>query len=380
MPVGVRFLHTSDWQLGMTRAFLPTESQARYSDDQIEAVRKLARVAEEYDCAFVVVAGDVFDSIQPDHRVLTRAIDALTTFSVPIYLLPGNHDADSPAAFWSTGDVLKRFPSSVHLVRDTAPVQVPGVAAEVAGAPWPSRRPDSDLLGSALSQLTPVRTGTVRVVLGHGGVDSLAPDPLNEALISVAGLMSALSDRRATYIALGDRHSVTRIADCAWYCGAPVATDFDEVDPNKALVVDLDSNRVAVEPIDIGGWRFVRKRFDLNGPEGVSLVETYLAEIPEKERTVVRLAFIGTINLSTNELLEQVLDKSKDLLAGLERSELRSELLVLPDDSDLAALDLSGFASDAVAELAGTAAGDTAGAEVARDALMLLHRLAARSR
>ena len=57
--MGVRFLHTSDWQLGMTRAFLPAESQARYTDDQFEAIRALARIAADKDCAFAVVAGDV---------------------------------------------------------------------------------------------------------------------------------------------------------------------------------------------------------------------------------------------------------------------------------------------------------------------------------
>ena len=37
--MSIRFLHTSDWQVGMTRAFLSADAQARYADDQIEAVR-----------------------------------------------------------------------------------------------------------------------------------------------------------------------------------------------------------------------------------------------------------------------------------------------------------------------------------------------------
>lgn len=43
----------------MTRAFLPAESQTRYTADQLKVIRALARIAVDKDCAFVVVAGDV---------------------------------------------------------------------------------------------------------------------------------------------------------------------------------------------------------------------------------------------------------------------------------------------------------------------------------
>lgn len=374
----MRFLHSSDWQLGMTRAFMPPESQARYADDQMEAIRQLARIATDSACAFVVVAGDVFDSIQPDRRVIARAIDALGNFTVPVYLVPGNHDADNPAALWSVGDTLARLPPLVSVLRDTSPVSVPGTDAEVVGAPWPSRRPDTDLVSEALRPLEPIGHGRFRIVVGHGAVDTVLPGLLNESLISVATLESAIGNGRAGYVALGDHHSVKRVAERVWYSGAPVATDFDEVDPNKALVVELEPEAISVTPIEVGAWHFVRKEFDLAGDSSVALVASYLSELPDKDRTVVRLALQGTINLSTNERLEQVKEDARQLLAGLTVSEGRSDLVVLPDDTDLAQLDLSGFASAAVAELEVRSAGTDAAAATARDALMLLHRLAGR--
>jgi DNA repair exonuclease SbcCD nuclease subunit len=381
--LGVRFLHTSDWQLGTTRAFLPTESQARYTDDQIEAVRELARIAEDRDCAFAVVAGDIFDSIQPDRRIVHRAVDAFGSFALPVYLLPGNHDADNPAALWSISDVIERLPTMVRVLRDTVPVRVPGAAAEVVGAPWPSRRPDSDLLTAALEALEAPEPGVGRIAIGHGAVDSIAPDPLNPALISVSSLERAIADGRISYVALGDRHSVTNVgtSGAVWYSGAPLATDFREADSGKALVVEIDAaaRTLSVEPVEVGSWRFVMQTFEVSGPESVSAVESFLADLPNKERTVVRLAFVGAVNLSTNAALEDVLDRSRDLLAALELSEKRSELMVLADDADLAELDLSGFAREALVELAGAAKGGGDAAEVSRDALMLLHRLTARA-
>jgi DNA repair exonuclease SbcCD nuclease subunit len=374
----MRFLHSSDWQLGMARAFMPTESRARYAEDQIGGIRKLAHIATDSACEFVVVAGDVFDTFQPDRRVVVRAIDALTSFTVPVYLLPGNHDPDSPAALWSVGDTVDRLPPLVSVLRDSSAVSVPGSDAEVVGAPWPSNRPDADLVSEVLGPLEPVRRGRYRIVVGHGAVDTLSPDPLNPSLISVAAIESAIEEGRASYVALGDRHSMTKVAERVWYSGAPVSTDYGEVDPNRALVVELQPDVILVTPVEVGGWHFLRREFDLAGDSSVGLVESYLAELPEKERTVVRLALRGSINLSTNERLERVKEEASHLLAALTVSEGRSDLLVVPDDTDLAQLDLSGFASAAVAELGERAAGTDAAAATARNALMLLHRLAGR--
>jgi DNA repair exonuclease SbcCD nuclease subunit len=201
--------------------------------------------------------------------------------------------------------------------------------------------------------------------------------------VAVSNLERAIADRYISYVALGDRHSLTKVgtSGAVWYSGAPLATDYREVDPNKALVVEVDAalSMPSVEPVDVGCWSFVMHTFDVSGPESVSAVRSFLAELPNKERTAVRLGLVGPVNLSTNLALEETLERSRDLLADLERSEARSELVVVADDADLAQLDLSGFARAALLDLASAAKGDTGSAEVARDALMLLHRLTART-
>lgn len=154
----------------------------------------------------------MFDSIQPDRRIVSRALDALADFTVPVYLLPGNHDADSPAALWSTSNVIELLPANATLIRDTSPVRVPGEKAEVVGAPWPSRRPDSDLLAAVFESLERPEPGVARIAVGHGGVDSQAPDPLAPGLVSLSSLERAVADGLISYVALGDRHSVTDLS------------------------------------------------------------------------------------------------------------------------------------------------------------------------
>ena len=51
----MRILHTSDWQLGMTRHYLAGEAQPRFTADRVDTVRTLLALALERECSFVVV-------------------------------------------------------------------------------------------------------------------------------------------------------------------------------------------------------------------------------------------------------------------------------------------------------------------------------------
>jgi len=72
-----RFLHTGDWQLGMTRHFFSEGVQERFAQSRFDAIRELGRIAKEEDCQFMVVCGDVFGSNLVDRKTVLRAIEAL---------------------------------------------------------------------------------------------------------------------------------------------------------------------------------------------------------------------------------------------------------------------------------------------------------------
>jgi DNA repair exonuclease SbcCD nuclease subunit len=50
----MRFVHTADWQLGMTRHFLAGEAQPRYSAARRDVVAGLGSLAAEVGAEFVV--------------------------------------------------------------------------------------------------------------------------------------------------------------------------------------------------------------------------------------------------------------------------------------------------------------------------------------
>ncbi|HZQ27400.1 MAG TPA: DNA repair exonuclease [Acidimicrobiales bacterium] len=370
----VRFLHTADLQLGMTRRYLTAEEQPRFTQARIEAVRALGRLAAAEGCQFVVVCGDVFEANQVDRRVVARTLEALADVPVPVYLLPGNHDPLDAGSVLTSPAFAARQPPNVTVLAQAVPLSVaPGV--ELVAAPWTSKRPLADLVGQAAAALP--ADGTTRIVVGHGAVDVLSPDRDNPALISVAPLEAALAAARIHYVALGDRHSTTAVGGTGriWYSGAPEATDFDEVDPGNVLVVDLGDGSANVTRHHIGRWAFVRQAFTLDGPADVDALASWLQDLPAKDETVLRLDLAGLLTLREQARLDQVLAAAADRFAALDV--WGAGMVVAPDADDQSTLGLSGFAQHALEALEAEAVGaDPAVAAEAQAALGLLYRLA----
>ena len=112
----VTFVHTADWQLGMTRHFLGPEAQARFTAARVDAVRAIGALADELGCAFVVACGDVFESNHIDRQVLVRALDAMRAVPVPLYLLPGNHDPLDASSVYRSSAFFEHVPEHVRVL------------------------------------------------------------------------------------------------------------------------------------------------------------------------------------------------------------------------------------------------------------------------
>jgi DNA repair exonuclease SbcCD nuclease subunit len=366
----VTFLHTADWQIGMTRHWLKGEAQARFDDARLEAVRSVGRLAAEHGCDFVVVSGDVFDANQLAPRTVLRALEALREVPVPVYLLPGNHDPLDALSIYRSPQFVRECPEHVHVLSTSGPVEVsPGV--EIVAAPWSSKHPEHDLVAAAVERSGPA-DGTIRVVVGHGAVDTLDPDRENRAVIRLERLEAWLDEGRIHYVALGDRHSRTSVGSTGaiWYSGSPEVTDTRETAPGDVLVVQMTGGAPSVTPHHVGTWEFRTVTREVNGRAEVDALDAELAGLPRKDRTVVRLALRGLLTLRDHAHLEQVLGRHEELLAALVRWERHTHVTLVDDGDAAAGLGLSGFvarAADEMRDLAGASAvpiqGPVSGAE-----------------
>jgi DNA repair exonuclease SbcCD nuclease subunit len=377
----MRFVHTADWQLGMTRHFLAGEAQPRYSAARRDAVAGLGSLAADVNAEFVVVAGDVFEHNQLSPQVISQSLEAMRAIGIPVYLLPGNHDPLDASSVYTSTLFKTECPANVTVL-DRAGVHEVRPGLQIVAAPWRSKAPTTDLVADVLDGL-PV-DGVTRVLVAHGGVDVLDPDPTKPSLIRLAGVEDALARGAVHYVALGDKHSVTDVGGSGriWYSGAPEVTNYDDVepDPGHVLVVDLDESdpqrRVTVEARKVGRWRFSTLNRHVDNSRDIADLDLNLDLMPDKDRTVLRLALIGSLTVTDRAALDGCLDKYSRLFASLRVWDSHSDLAVIPADGEFTDLGIGGFAAAAVEELVETArTGDADSAGDAQAALALLLRL-----
>ena len=354
----VKFLHTADWQLGMTRSFLSDEAQGRFTQARINAIGTMADLALKGGAKFGVVAGDVFESNLLSPQVVARSLEAMRASRLTWYLLPGNHDPVDAASIYRERDFLEHKPENVQVIADQLPISA-GEGIELVGAPWPNKRPLRDLVKAALAGVEPAR-GVTRIAVGHGAVDTFAPDKKNPANISLSDAEKALEDGRIHYLALGDRHSSTDVGGAGRirYSGAPEPTDYDEDRPGFALLVDVTPERCEVRELPVATWRFVRESFDLSGDTDVPRLRAWFDALTSKENVIVKIGLKGALSLQGHAELARVLEEAGHLLGALEAWERESQLLVRPTALDLESLNLTGYARATLGDLQAKAAGE----------------------
>lgn len=376
----MRFLHTADWQLGMTRHFLNDEAQPRYSAARRDVVAAMGPIAKEVGAEFVVVAGDVFEDNHLAPRVISQSLEAMRRIEVPVYLLPGNHDPLDAGSVYTSALFTAERPANV-VVLDRAGVHGVRPGLEIVAAPWRSKAPTTDLVGDVLAGLTD--DGVTRIVVGHGGVDVFQADRDKPSFIRLAAVEDALARGAVHYVALGDKHSRTKVGDSGrvWYSGAPEVTNYDHVesDPGHVLVVDVDESdparRVEVEARRVGTWRFVSLCRTVDTSRDVTDLDLNLDLLTDKDRTVVQVGLNGSLTVTDKAALDACLDKYMRRFAALSLWDSQTDIVVLPADGEFDDLGIGGFAAAAVDELVAAAKADGDESDDARAALALLLRL-----
>ncbi|OKP91163.1 exonuclease sbcCD subunit D [Paenibacillus helianthi] len=254
----MRILHTGDWHLGRT-----LEGRSRQKEQE-QFIDELVEIADDSQADLILMAGDVYDSVNPPAAAEQLFYDAaarLTANGRPLVVISGNHDQPERVASVSPlvrrqGITLVGLPTSepvtVHAVRT-------GEIAKIAALPYPSEARLGELLAGdsgedELRLAYSARVGrlmnmlgreftphTVNLAMSHiyvlGGVESDSERP-----IQVGGAYtvdpSALSCG-AQYTALGHLHRAQRVKGDGMirYSGSPLAYSFSEAGQAKSVAL-----------------------------------------------------------------------------------------------------------------------------------------------
>lgn len=382
----VKFIHTSDWQLGMTRHFLSSEAQGEFSGDRINTIRKIGELAHQTEAEFIVVAGDVFETIFLPPKVIIQSLDAMGEARLPVFLLPGNHDPLSPGSIYTQDIFVENCPANVQVLDSCSPVRF-NDQVEIIGAPWLSKHPDCDPLSGALAEINKIAPPDeaaipklARILVGHGMLETLNPDASSLSAIRLAPLHEALDNGLIHYVALGDRHIrwPEDNSGSIHYSGTHEATDYAEKTAGTALEVTINSKGEAeVVTHCVGQWRFKLAEFYLDGAEAIEELNQQLAEVERANRTILKLVLRGGISIAQKARLDKVLAVHADRFAALEFWDRHTDLRVLPDELEFDQLPNSGYVAKTAKFLTEAASN---GDETASQALELLYLLISEGR
>ncbi|MHA0855786.1 exonuclease SbcCD subunit D [Paenibacillus sp. CMAA1364] len=254
----MRILHTGDWHFGRT-----LEGRSRLKEQE-DFVDELVRMADEQQADLILMAGDVYDSVNPPaaaEQLFYEAAARLSANGRPLVIIAGNHDQPERVSSVSPlvsrqGITLVGLPSAnaitVHSTRT-------GEVAKIAALPYPSEARLNELLitegneddlrhaysarvgqlmGMLAREFTPQ---TINIAMSHiyvlGGVESDSERP-----IQVGGAYtvdpSSLSIG-AQYTALGHLHRAQAVKGDGMirYSGSPLAYSFSEAGQAKSVTM-----------------------------------------------------------------------------------------------------------------------------------------------
>lgn len=247
--MSVRILHLADLHLG---ASFPTmgERGAERSRDLLAAFLRAAELGagEERPVDLVVVAGDLFDTHDPDSGLVYQveaAFEKLHKAGVPVFLVPGTHDAYS---YRRSVYRRLRLPEGSHLFAQ--PVLTPGPRLEIRGEsvqvygiaydPSVSQRP--------LAEFRPVGEADYHVGILHAALQDsptwkIRPSdlPITRTEIAASGLH---------YLALGHYHNFAEVREggsVAVYPGTLEGRKFGENGQRYLVTATLSRQAVSIE-------------------------------------------------------------------------------------------------------------------------------------
>lgn len=371
------FLHTADWQLGKPFARVEDDTKrALLQQERIEVLRRIGALARERKAAFVLVAGDLFDSTTPSKSTVAAACSAIREMGVPVYAIPGNHDHGGVGSVWTQPFFElnhQQLAPNLHLLLEPKPIELD--SAILLPCPLLRRHEVTDptawLRDPEVTAALP--SDKPRIVLAHGSIQGFGSqedeDELGAGSGTTAGIANFLDLARLPagaydYLALGDWHGMKEITPGAWYAGTPERDRFPKGEgnqPGHVLCVTVERGSApVVEPVVTArfGWHQIEQEFrdDTDLDACAARVEELLAG--RSGADLLRIELRGVLGMAAMTRLDTLVDVWQSRVLRLK---LTNQTRLAPSAAEVEALTrrtgdplISRVAARLVAQTAGT--------------------------
>ncbi len=341
MPT-LNIIHSADWQLGKPFVRFPSDVRSALAEARFDAIDRLGSVAVLQGAAHVVVAGDVFDNVDPGDRIVMQALTRMERAPVTWWLMPGNHDHARAGGLWTR--VRQHAPASVRVV-DTPEAVEMEEGAWLLPAPLEHRKSASDPTAAMMDMTTP--PGVLRIGLAHGSITEFGAVGESSNLIPPDRAQKAGLD----YLALGDWHGFLTVGDRTAYSGTPEIDRFSRDEPGACISVQLRSGELpAIVRVETGRYRWLSRRWDVNSIGDLEREMSALRDEVRLSDVLLALEMIGVVSLSDRIAMTSAIgDRLAHELRHLDVDAVALSALPTPDD--VAQIDVQGALSAATVSL-----------------------------
>ena len=286
-----KFLHTSDWQMGLKAVHAGVKSK-ELRMKRFEAASRIADIAKERNVDFVILAGDTFEHHDVDEVIVKKTVEVLNRFApISVYILPGNHDPWVPGGIWGRRS-WERVGSHVTLCTAMKEIQI---GYEVVLYPCPLMQKKSGLDPTSWIPNRAEGEKRIRIGIAHGSLDIIPnPDMANFPISKNRPEQSGLD-----YLALGDWHSFFQHGR-AVYSGTPEPTNFNEPDSGDVVILEI---REAGENPRLNRYQ----TRSLTWAEFSPTIQD-LTDVEALENAIKQLGPVSSLALRINPKLEAVID------------------------------------------------------------------------
>ena len=343
------FLHSADWQIGKPYARVEDpDKRAKLRQVRIEAIDRIGQCARDQQAAFLLVAGDLFDSPTPSSSDISAVCQALGRLSCPVLVIPGNHDHGAPGSVWHQRffqeECQRRAPNLQVLLN-----REPLVLEQAIVLPCPLlRRTDSQDPTAWVRSIDweALPSDRPRILLAHGSIHGFGSEDLDAAGDNLAssqnqlrlddGLLGQLD-----YVALGDWHGLKQVHAKGWYSGTPEPDRFPRHDAYRdgvVLAVHVERGRPPqVTPLPTAALQWHTTAVHLSGDDELEHFEATLQTLlgDEPGRHLLLLEESGSLSLEGHRRYDALLERLEAQLLRLKR---RGRCAQTPDPSELRAL------------------------------------------
>lgn len=301
----VRFIHTSDWQIGMKGSGLG-EAATIVRNIRFESIDNVLKSSRDHEVDFVILCGDIFEHNMVSQEDVKKIISIFNDYSdIPIYLLPGNHDMLGPDCIYNR-EIFQRV-KNLTILRNSDPVEAHGAVLH----PCPvfskfSKQDPTERIPNVID------SDLIHIIIAHGSlIGKFAASnwedidlPINPSCVDRIGV---------DYLALGHWHGYRIFEDCNGvariaYSGTHEQTKYNEDNTGQCLLVEIPEKGETpkLEPIKTGRLTWLSTEFEMKDSSSIKELENYFNSI--KEIDMVQLVLYGEMPLECKDELDNLIE------------------------------------------------------------------------